>query len=124
MLLVLATSACVQNSSDVAVDSGPFDERKAGIRQGVQGRITAADGKPVSGAMVVPLSLDADGPPIPEIAILSDADGRYTWPLRPGRYQLTVTTPESEDVARGEVEVVEGQVSELDLEFVAGNGDR
>lgn len=60
------------------------------LAEGVTGRITTDDGSPVVGAMIVPESLEADAPPIPEIAITSDVNGEYEWPLPPGSYEVSV----------------------------------
>jgi len=38
--------------------------------------------------MVEPTSLDNPPRPIPELAVMSDASGRYSWSLPPGRYSL------------------------------------
>jgi hypothetical protein len=59
------------------------------LAEGVTGQIRSSSGTPIAGASVLPRSLDASGPAIPEIAIESDEDGRYEWPLRPGAYELT-----------------------------------
>ena len=71
--------------------SDPSEKTRAGIAQGVVGRITASNGHPISGAFIQPMSLNNDGPPIPEIAILTDDDGWYQWPLLPGTYEISVS---------------------------------
>jgi hypothetical protein len=86
---------------------------------GVAGVVRAASGKPVSGVAVVAQSLDKPSPAIPDIAITTDAAGRYLWLLRPGNYELTFllngkklatrrvtisaeSTPQSLDVVAGQ----------------------
>jgi hypothetical protein len=84
------------------------------LREGVTGRITNDDGNAVEGAAVVAASLDPNGPAIPEIAIVSDANGRYEWPLRSGRYELTVVA-EGYERASKRVEVSSGKIATLDF---------
>jgi len=38
--------------------------------------------------MVVPSAVGESTPPVPEIAVASDGQGRYAWRLMPGRYAL------------------------------------
>ncbi len=57
---------------------------------GVHGRVVSADGKPIVRTMVHAESLDNPKQAIPEIGVLTGKDGGYFWPLRPGRYRLTI----------------------------------
>lgn len=82
--------------------------------QGVEGRITDTQGRPIAGALVVPKSLDEPSPPIPEIAIVSDEQGRYAWRLPPGRYQISVSA-EGYRGAVKEAVVRAGQATRLDF---------
>jgi hypothetical protein len=82
--------------------------------QGVEGRITDRQGRPIAGALVVPRSLDEPSPPIPEIAIVSDEQGRYAWRLPPGRYQLSVSAEGYRSAAK-EAVVKPGEVTRLDF---------
>lgn len=72
----------------VTSDEQSLDSEEA-LRQGIVGVITSVKGLPIEGAMIEVRSLDKFGPPIPEIAILSDQNGRYEWPLQPGRYKVS-----------------------------------
>lgn len=92
---------------------GPSPAPTAG-GQGVEGRITDTQGRPIAGALVVPKSLDEPSPPIPEIAIVSDEQGRYAWRLPPGRYQISVSA-EGYRGAVKEAVVGAGQVTRLDF---------
>ena len=84
---------------------------------GVQGVVTdAATGAPVAGALVVPSSVDPDGPAVPEIAVRTDGQGRYTWSLPPGRWEISVRADGFAD-ARGAVRVEPGKLATLDLEL-------
>jgi hypothetical protein len=82
--------------------------------QGVEGRITDTQGRPVAGALVVPKSLDEPSPPIPEIAIVSDEQGRYAWRLPPGRYEISVSASGYRGAVK-EAVVRAGQVTRLDF---------
>jgi hypothetical protein len=96
--------------------ASPAEHRRTGVllKEGVTGQIQDDKGSAVAEATVLAASLDVDGPAIPEIAIVSDADGRYEWPLRPGRYKLTVA---AEGYERGSRRVVvkAGEVARLDF---------
>jgi hypothetical protein len=64
--------------------------------------------------MVSAHSLDSPAHAVPELAVLTDADGRYEWPpLASGRYELRVATP----TAKGAVRVVvqSGTTAHADL---------
>ncbi len=82
--------------------------------QGVEGRITDRHGRPVGGALVTPKSLDEPSPPIPEIAIVSDEEGRYAWRLPPGRYEISVSAEGYRGAAKQAV-VRPGEVTRLDF---------
>lgn len=82
--------------------------------QGVEGRVTDTQGRPIAGALVVPKSLDEPSPPIPEIAVVSDEEGRYAWRLPPGRYQISVSA-EGYRGAVKEAVVRAAQVTRLDF---------
>jgi hypothetical protein len=96
--------------------ASPVEDRPAGVllEEGVTGQIQDDAGSAVAEAAVLAAPLDADGPAIPEIAIVSDAHGRYEWPLRPGRYKLTVAADGYEPVSN-RVVVKAGEVARLDF---------
>ena len=60
----------------------------ASVVSRVGGTVRDGAGRPVPGALVVPRPADPGTPGVPEIAVLSDAGGRFSWPLRPGSYEL------------------------------------
>lgn len=82
------------------------------ITQGITGTVTRPDGTPVAGAFIAATPLDRPAPPIPEIAILTNEAGRFTWPLRPGRYRLTAMH-EGDEVGAATAEVTAGALSEV-----------
>jgi protocatechuate 3,4-dioxygenase beta subunit len=76
-------------NTSVSSDSGPISAGSS-RGSGVSGRILDAAGHPVAGAIVVPRSQDSPPQELPEIAVMTDDDGRYQWTLPPGRYSFTV----------------------------------
>lgn len=103
-LAALACNGSLQGPEPVVREPG------AEARGSVSGLATTTDGAPVAGALVQPRSLDQPSPPIPEIAILTSADGRFVWPLFVGSYELTVVA-EGCQPASQRVMVVAGQVA-------------
>ena len=78
--------------------------------EGVVGRVVLVDGQPLAGAWIVAHSLDDPARPIPDLAILSDASGRFVWPLRAGRYRLAALV-DGQEIAAASVVVQTGQVT-------------
>ena len=112
--ILLASSGCSYSNEDSPVTSTGQVEIGSGNVEGIVGRITDTRGQPIVGALVQPRSLDDPSPPIPEIAIVSDDNGRYTWQLSPGSYELSV----SADGYRGMTKLTKvkaGQAATLDF---------
>lgn len=63
----------------------------SGIREGVKGRVTASDGRPIADAFIEPKSLDEPAQAVPELAVTTDENGRYEWRLLPGDYLISVS---------------------------------
>jgi len=59
-------------------------------------------------------SLDEPGKPIPEIAIVTDAEGGFHWPLKPGLYELTPML-DGHKGSPGEVTVPESGLGTIEL---------
>jgi hypothetical protein len=112
VLAILLTAAC-QDPRQTAVSSDSPSPATAGRGEGVEGLVTAA-GRPVEGLLVTAASLDAPTKPIPELAVLTGADGRYFWPLSPGRYRLSVS-PEGLRPASGTATVEAGRRATLNF---------
>lgn len=81
---------------------------------GVGGVVRDAGGRPVVGILVTPRSTDNPPQGVPEIAVTTDAQGRYHWPLPPGAYALTFTG-EGYAPTTAPVVVKPGQVATLDV---------
>jgi hypothetical protein len=114
LLMAPAVSCAVPNSPSDTVSSTDTPPPPRSSAEGVTGEIKDDSGRALDGAMIIPKSLEANGPPIPEIAILSDTTGRYRWPLRPGNYDVTVRADGYQDVTR-RVTVSAGAVETLDF---------
>lgn len=87
-----------------------------GITEGVKGRVTASDGRPIRDALVVPKSLDEPTKAIPELAVITDENGRYQWRLFPGDYLISVSA-EGYQAASKKVTVEPKQAMTLDFEL-------
>ena len=112
MLFGLAVFSCgVENRPAQSSDHGGSGP---GLQEGVVGQVTTSDGRPVKGAFVQPRSLGDPSPRIPEIAILTDTEGRYTWPLFPGTYEISVSAEGYRREVK-QVAVETGQVVSVDF---------
>lgn len=80
------------------------------LGEGVAGTVLDKRGAPVVGALVVPAPLDRTAGPVPELAVQTDANGRFAWPLGPGRYRIDAIF-EGRTVASARVTVVRGHVA-------------
>lgn len=96
MLVVLTTTlggaSCMAQLDPDAPISTQEEERAPELHErGIAGEVKSADGQPIAGAMIEVKSLDQPSPPIPERIVLSQADGRFFWPLKPGNYEVSAT---------------------------------
>lgn len=91
-------------------DPGPKVET---IREGVTGIVLDVSGAPLAGVLVQPTSLGRGGP-VPEMAVMSGPDGRFTWRLGPGHYRFDAIT-EGGPVASANVTVTRGALSNIQL---------
>ena len=87
-----------------------------GVVTGVGGMVRSSAGTPVTGALVVPVSADQPHQAVPEMAVVTDAEGRYVWSLRPGAYDVTVSADGHRPATR-HVVVTEGQTAPLDFDL-------
>ena len=100
-LLCAAGSAAGAGMDSPLSSDGPS---MSTVAQGVLGVVTTADGAPIAGVFVAATALDASSGPIPDIGIVTDATGRFAWPMKPGRYRLTFVL-NGREVARRDVVV-------------------
>jgi hypothetical protein len=81
----------------------------------VKVRVRRSDGRPAIGAMV---SVPRSTAPVPELALVADADGVATFYLPTGRYTVEAFT---EDGSSGSAEIaVEGGSMTLELQVEGG----
>lgn len=117
---VLAFGGCGAGENSPGGPDTPVSDRDpvpSGVQSGrgaLTGRVLAADGKPVAGALVTPVGI-GDAPPVPEIAVSTGADGTYRWPLGPGTYRITVTPSGASPVDGGTVTLAPGGSATLDV---------
>lgn len=115
LCLIIGIGSCANPASpDSPVSGGSGNSTAQQHAEGVAGQITNEDGSAVEGASVLAKPLDPGGPAIPEIAIESDAQGRYQWPLRAGRYEITVVVDGYQRVSK-QVAVKTGENTTLDF---------
>lgn len=87
----------------------------SGGGSGVAGRVIDQAGAPVAGAVVMPRSNDSPPQEIPEIAVMTNHDGRYQWSLPPGRYSFTVHHDSYAPLTSQPLTVTPGHISSLDI---------
>jgi hypothetical protein len=90
-LFLFGWSVFSYDDKDTPLKSTGKGDAGSEIVQGIAGRITDSSGQPIAGASVQPKSLDEEGQPIPEIFVVTDAEGRYSWRLFPGKYEVSVS---------------------------------
>lgn len=88
LMLIAVPPACAMSEGDAPV-STEDDGEPGDIRQGATGSVVSTSGAAVAGAMIVVRSTDTPSRPVPELAVMSGEDGRFAWPLPPGRYELS-----------------------------------
>jgi hypothetical protein len=103
-----------RSNPDKPVSSSNTGQSPTRFTEGVEGRITDFDEKPIAGAFIQPRSLDEPKNPIPELAAFSNNDGWYRWPLRSGKYEITVSAKGYHPISKP-VSVLPGQVTRLDF---------
>lgn len=91
LILAACSGHAMSSNPDTPVSSMDRMETESRRGEGISGRVTDAAGRPVAGASILAESVDHPPVPIPEILIVTNADGGYLWSsLFPGRYRLTV----------------------------------
>jgi len=84
--------------------------------RGVDGMVSDQQGNPVTGALVTPTSLDTPSKAIPEVAVFTNTEGRFSWVLPAGRYRITVKADGYQE-ASAETEVPENGTATVDLKL-------
>lgn len=112
--LVLPATSCSQDQLQAPVSQNLNNGKPQNISEGLTGKVTTRNGQVVIGAMIIPTPLTMATPPIPDIAITTDTNGRYEWPLKPGPYQITAFSDGFRKHTRN-IEIKANQVSTLDF---------
>jgi hypothetical protein len=99
---------CKNDNNDTPMMSQHGADTGPGVVEGVGGLITDACGRPITGAFIRPRGLDEPSPAIPEIAIVSDSQGRYRWRLVPGKYEISVSAEGYRDITK-QITIKRGQ---------------
>lgn len=90
--LLLTISGCNPSHSDPP----PLPDQKEGPPKNVviHGIVEDQNGNPLSGVLVTPKPKGENVVPIPEIAVYTDEQGKFTWNLPPGEYEFVLTQNE------------------------------
>jgi hypothetical protein len=116
LLSLLAASACAQTGGlDAPVSDTNAAAAPSAMDEGITGSVVTAAGQPVAGAFIQVSAAGASSGPIPDIAVLSDADGNFVWRLQPGSYRIAALV-NGREVASAEVTVSAGSVTTLRLQ--------
>ena len=113
-LLLCGLAVCSNVDQDRPVKNSEHTAPNAGNSEGVTGLVTTSDNLAVEGAFIQPKSLDDPAPPIPEMAVLSNRQGRYTWLLLPGNYRISVSVKGCQTAFR-RVVIEAGKMAEADF---------
>jgi hypothetical protein len=106
----IAMAGCADRNTPVS--AAAREDPGNGIVEGLSGRVTTHAGAPVVGALIQPRSLDGDA--VPEMAVVTEDDGGYSWTLGPGRYEVSVSA-EGFTRATKPATVRKGQQTTLDF---------
>jgi hypothetical protein len=110
----LAVLAVACGGGDAESTVGMPGPPGGGDRSGVAGRVTGPDGAPLEGVSVAAASRDRPERPTPQLGVITNADGRYRWPLPPGRWEFTVDAPAYRAASRT-VDVPAGRTVTVDF---------
>jgi hypothetical protein len=115
--LPMAAEAAMKQS-DAPVSDAASTNTAAGasvetIGEGVAGVVVDANGAPISGALIQP-SATGGSSPVPDMAVMSGADGRFTWRLQPGSYRVDAIV-DGRVVASANVRVTGGVLTRIQL---------
>ncbi|MGH1483781.1 MAG: carboxypeptidase-like regulatory domain-containing protein [Geminicoccales bacterium] len=113
-------STCAFAESDIQLNEPVASDtddnmHDSAINEGVVGTVQNDSGEPIPNVLVQAFPLDPDSGPVPEIAILTDADGRYAWPLPPGRYRFSIVSETEMTETKDDVLVETGKRVELNF---------
>ena len=107
VVVALATTGCapaadpktetvVTETQDIVTFEVPTDDsastslsdRPTSTAQGLSGQVVDADGAPVADAVILVDCRMQPCPPLPDIGVLTNQEGRFHWPLPEGQFTL------------------------------------
>lgn len=113
--ILMVTGFSAISDPNNAIDSTGSGAAAPTLKEGIIGTVRHRSGQPVAGAFVQASAADPASGPIPDIAILTDRDGNFVWPLGPGTYRLTLLV-DGRKIARADAVVKRGQVTTLQVQ--------
>jgi hypothetical protein len=83
-------SAGFGSSPDTPVSSQEMPVTGSKMQEGIVGTVVDESGTPLAGVFVEVTPESSNAGPVPDMAILTDAQGKFEWRLGPGRYVVAV----------------------------------
>ncbi|MDT0302629.1 hypothetical protein [Streptomonospora wellingtoniae] len=93
---------------------GPPEQARSDRGTGVRGRVVGVRGEPGGHCLLEARAASAWAPPVPDRAVISDAEGRYFWALPEATYTIAARCGADRGRVEG-VEVVRGRVAGADI---------
>lgn len=84
-------------------------------RMGLVGQVKSARRDKIAGVTIAAFSVGRDTPGVPELAVMTNPDGSYHWPLEPGTYDVQVIR-DGRASRKRRVVVMMGTVNRLDFD--------
>lgn len=112
LIILVGVEGCGDRNQPVSSDNGGRTGQD--IVEGVRGRVLAPNGSPIIDAFIQARSLDVPANPVPDLGVLTQKEGWYSWPLSPGTYSITVSAMGYQPASRS-VRVEAGQTTRLDF---------
>lgn len=110
--MVLLLAGCGGSDRPVSNDDAQVPTVQGALTQ-VAGIVTDMDGNPLAD---VGIAVTKGTAPYPEILVLSEEDGKYTWSLPAGTFTLTARKDGYKELSL-EVTVKEGETARLDFKL-------
>lgn len=90
LLAMVMSSSVLAGGPDTSVSSDDAVSKPVGSDDRcLAGQVIDPAGRPVAGAVVTVVPLGANAA-VPDIAVMTSADGRFVWPLPDGRFRLRI----------------------------------
>ncbi len=99
-LLLCRDVTALADGNETPVSSEYTGVVKAADSTGVHGHVQTPSGNPVVDASILVKSLDQPAPAVPEMAMITDSNGNFNWPLPRGKWQVTVISLSGKRVSK------------------------